>query len=409
MKQNYFMIMLFISGLAMITGLSTGCGLRLFRPLPDERNPSRLYTQGMELIEKGDNFEARQHFERAIDLDSGHPDALAGMALITALQVASQADTEIRDVQRHRAIELMKKASSKARTKSEKFSVAVTGIRVFTHLRTEDWLDRAIDFYKQAATINDIGPKEFVYYASKEAASYFMGEAYFRAYRFGDSKDVLADLLGATSGKWYGPGHQLYARARKLSHTSGGFILEDVANAIAIKGQTDRADLAALLIDELSMDKFFARHKPEGESFAATEMDSIEVPADISKHPFRPEIITVISWNLTGLKPAQDATDKKYLFYPDSPITRGELAYVLEQLLVRISGDESLTNKFTGQDESPHPDVALTEPWYNAIMVCVNRELIEPDLSGEFRPNDIVTGAELLLSVMRLRNIMYLY
>ena len=34
---------------------------------------------------------------------------------------------------------------------------------------------------------------------------------------------------------------------------------------------------------------------------------------------------------------------------------------------------------------------------------------MEPDLSGAFRPDDYVDGAELILAVMRLRNVMNIH
>jgi hypothetical protein len=42
-------------------------------------------------------------------------------------------------------------------------------------------------------------------------------------------------------------------------------------------------------------------------------------------------------------------------------------------------------------------------------MNATTRGLMEPDLSGEFRPEATVDGAELLLAVMKLRNIMNIH
>ncbi len=47
--------------------------------------------------------------------------------------------------------------------------------------------------------------------------------------------------------------------------------------------------------------------------------------------------------------------------------------------------------------------------WFNAVMNCTTRGLMEPDISGEFRPDDKVEGAELILALMKLRNIMNIY
>ncbi|MBW2109857.1 MAG: S-layer homology domain-containing protein, partial [Deltaproteobacteria bacterium] len=130
------------------------------------------------------------------------------------------------------------------------------------------------------------------------------------------------------------------------------------------------------------------------------------VPADVSGSMFKPEIMVVLKWGLRGLEPVYDKTSRAYLFYPDRPVTRKELAFILEDLLVKIEGDPSLTTKYYGQKNSPYPDVPPTSSYFNSVTNAVTRGLMEPDLSGAFRPDDNVDGAELLLAVLRLRNVM---
>lgn len=90
-------------------------------------------------------------------------------------------------------------------------------------------------------------------------------------------------------------------------------------------------------------------------------------------------------------------------------MTRKELALILEDLLIKITGDQSIATKYFGMDHSPFPDVPPSAPWFNAVMNVVSRGLMETELSGEFRPNDYVDGAELILAVMKLRNVLHNY
>ena len=89
--------------------------------------------------------------------------------------------------------------------------------------------------------------------------------------------------------------------------------------------------------------------------------------------------------------------------------SRKEMALALEDILIKVSGDESLANKFFGQTSSPYGDVKPTEAYYNAVVNVVSRNLMETDLSSAFRPNDDLDGAELLLAVVRLRNAVNVY
>ena len=80
---------------------------------------------------------------------------------------------------------------------------------------------------------------------------------------------------------------------------------------------------------------------------------------------------------------------------------RKELAFILEDLLTKITGDEKLATAYFGQQRSQYPDVSPSSPWFNAVVNVVSRNLMETGLSGAFRPDDVADGAELLLAVMR--------
>jgi hypothetical protein len=132
-------------------------------------------------------------------------------------------------------------------------------------------------------------------------------------------------------------------------------------------------------------------------------------PADVTNNPFKAEIMIVLNWGLRGLEPKFDQKSRAYLFYPNGPIKRKELAFILEDLLTKITGDESIATAYFGQNRSPYPDVPPSAPWFNAVMNAVNRNLMESGLSGAFRPDETADGAELLLAVLRLRDAMNIY
>ncbi|MCX8075732.1 MAG: S-layer homology domain-containing protein, partial [Aquificaceae bacterium] len=127
------------------------------------------------------------------------------------------------------------------------------------------------------------------------------------------------------------------------------------------------------------------------------------IPADILNHPFRQEITTLLKWKVRGLEPQYDQTTKAYLFKPDGAVTRGEMALILEDILIKLTGDESLARAYLGHERSPFPDVRPTAPIYNAVMNATTRGLMEPELSGEFNPGKPVDGAEAILAIRVLK------
>ena len=301
-----------------------------------------------------------------------------------------------------RAIDLLDDAQDEAEGDSQEFAAGVTGIRVFMHAKPKKWIKKAKKQYKKAMKLSDVKTEELPYYRTREAADYFMGVAYFKALRFRDSEAALGNVLSASPGRWHEPANKLFKRVQKITRASTNFTLTDVAKRIAIKDGVDRADVAALLVDEIHLDRFLAGRIPVPEKKSKESF----VPADVNNNMFKSEILIVLKWGLRGLEPTYDKTSRAYLFYPDKPITRKELAFILEDLLVKIVGDKSLPTKYYGQKNSPYPDVPPTSSYFNSVTNAVTRGLMEPDLSGAFRPDDDVDGAELILAVLRLRNVM---
>ena len=381
-----------------------GCAPKPTPPVSIQDNPYHHYLQGMELIEKGEIASAEAKFNRALALDPNFARAYAGKALVLAIKAENMKDLKHKAVEVEKALKSLKKADKTAKEPSEKFAVYVTAIRVYTHAKPKKWLSKAVKYYKKALELEEISEKDLIYYKTKASLYYFMGKAYLEAYEFRKAEEMFAEVLNSPPGKWHPKAEELYRKVQKIVRASAQYTLTNVAKKIAVKDRIVRADVAVLLVDELHLDKFFAGRIP-----STNKPEPEFIPADILNHVFKDEILTVISWKIRGLEPVYDPVTKAYLFKPDEPLTRKELAFILEDLLIKITGDQTLATKFFGQTVSPYPDVPPTAPWFNAVMNVVTRGLMETDLSGAFRPNDYVDGAELLLAIVRLRNIMNIY
>lgn len=400
MRRNFVLVLM-----CCLFWLVGGCAPKKLPPVSDEDNPEHHYLMGMEMVDNGDLNGADDRFHRSLKLEPDYAPALAGRALVAAARARAEKDGEHKSVELERAIKLLNDAEDEAEGDSQEFIAYVTGIRVYTHAKPKKWAGKAEDCYEDAMDLNEVKAGELPYYRSREAAPYFMGKAYFADYQFRKSEDMLSEVMSATPGRWHAPAEKLFKKVHKIVRASTGYTLTHVAKKIAVKDKVSRADVAALLVDEIHLDRLLA-----GRIAAPQKQDpNTFVPADVRDNLFKSEILIAVKWGLRGLQPIYDNTSRAYLFYPGNPITRKQLAFVLEDLLIKITGDEALSSKYYGQSNSPYPDVPPTSAYYNAVTNSVTRGLMEPDLSGAFRPDENTDGAELLLSVLRLRNAMNIH
>ncbi|GEM_PF-3691465 len=239
----------------------------------------------------------------------------------------------------------------------------------------------------------------------EEAASYFMGVAYLEAREFQKARDKFSEVLNMErEGKWNEKADKGWKRVDKIVRAMGGITLGDVGKEIAMRESVTRGDMAALLADEIKIDKLFAGRIP-----VKWEIDKQFIPSDILNHHFKEEALTMMKWGVRGLEPIYDQTTKAFLFKPADGITRREFALVLEDVLIKLTGDEKIATAYFGQEKSPFPDVPPTATWYNAVMYMTTRGLMEPELSGEFRVKDLVDGAEAILAIRVLKQKMNIY
>ena len=255
-------------------------------------------------------------------------------------------------------------------------------------------------------------PKDGIKYTisgGEGGENYHNGLKYLSSLEFRKARDKFADELNSSrEGPFHADADKAWKKTDKIVRAMAGITVGDVGKQIAVKDSVTRADLAALLIDEMKLDKLFA-----GRIHVKSQIDKMKtefIPADVLNHSFKEEILTIMKWKVRGLEPKYDTATKAYLFKPTDVVKRGEMAFILEDVLIKLTGDEKLvTAYFFGQDKSPYPDVKPTSPFYNAVMNMTSRGIMEGELSGEFRIDAPVDGAEALLALRVLKQKMNIY
>jgi len=392
--------------LALLLLISAGCAKHVSECITPEDNPQHHYLKGMELVEHGNIDEAEGKFQRAITCEQGFGPAYSGLGIVNSEKAVAkykaQKDAAYMKVDADKAAESLNASEKNSDTDEEVFAYHVASIRSDTLLKPGKWLADAEDHYKAAMKLK-VDDRKLLYYDGREAAMYYMGRAYLEGKAFQPARDRFADVINEkVSSKWASLAEKYWNKTDKIVRAMAGITVGDVGKTIATQESVTRADMAALLVDELKVDKLFAGRIPSESQLAKMKADF--TPADVMASPFKGEILTLMKWGVRGLEPVYDETTRAYLFRPDEPVTRKQFAMVLEDVLIKLTGDEKLASAYFGQDRSPFPDVSASAGWYNAVMSVTTRSIMETELSGDFRPDAVVDGAEAILAIRVLRH-----
>lgn len=397
MKEHLIQIFILAATGAL---LLSGCATVQPRCTAVDDNPAHHYQIGMKALENGINTTAQEKFERALYCDEEFSIAHSGLAIVSAEKVKAQTDAGFKAVEVKRVTDELSKAKKLANRPDQYFDYYTAVIRTSTLMKPKNWLADAENAYNNGSKLS-VDERTLTYYLGTEALPYFMGVAWLENREFQKARDSFnAVLTSKREGKWHEKADKGWRRVDKIVRAMGGLTVGDVGKSIATRDSVSRADLAALIIDELKIDKVMAGRIP----IAAQSAKKAEfTPADMTNHAFKEEVLTLLKWNVRGMEPKYDETSRAYLFKPGDPVTRGEMAFILEDVLVKLTGDEKIATAYFGQDRSPFPDVKATSALYNAVMNMTSRSIMESELSGEFRVNAPVDGAEALLAIRTLK------
>jgi len=217
---------------------------------------------------------------------------------------------------------------------------------------------------------------------------------------FKKTVELNKDMVGEANAEW--------ALVQKIQRSAPGSV---IGKQIALIDKIDRADVAALFDQEMDLEKLYTKRgtkvidttfKAPTETttrFSPEKVEKMEPATDIADHWLKPSIDLVLKLRVRGLEAGPD-----HKFEPDKQITKAEFALMLEDVLIRVSGDEKLATKYLGAT-SPFPDVRNDHYAFSAIMTATSRGYLEADkATGEFRPGDPVSGADALLTIREFKN-----
>jgi len=364
------------------------CVLLLVSCAPKERVASsqldtpgdHTYT-GLKLIDQGKYADAEREFELAIQLAPKYSRAYTGIALVKIC-------TGNFDV----AWDNLKTGRKYARTDEEKLFVYVSRIQYYTQSKSEKkWLTLAKDDFDEAVKLDRI-------YSS---AYYFMGLAYEAGLDFNLAGQMFTKVLELKSGHVDEADVQL----KLLQKVQKAMPETAAGKRIALVDRLTRADAAALFMEELKIDVLYKKRTSKTidaslKNPEKTAKKTVKITAkDIIDQPLKKYIEGILEIGLHGLENYPDGN-----FQPEELVTRAAFAMMLEDILIKMSGDNSLATKFI-DSSSPFPDLRADLPYFNAIMVVTSRGIMEAKdmATGEFAPLSPVAGVAALFSIHKLK------
>ena len=208
--------------------------------------------------------------------------------------------------------------------------------------------------------------------------------------------DLNGDYVTEAAGRW----RLAQKIQRAMPETMTG-------KKMALMERITRADMALLLMEEMKIDALYALRTPRTFSTPPKDLEKARTQAarpamatDIARHPRKTDIEAILRIGMRGLDLYPDGT-----FRPDEPLDRASYAMIIEDILIRVSGDQSLATRFIGSP-SPFIDLQADLPYYNAVMVATSRGIMEAkDLApGRFVPLGPVTGVDALLVIRKIRD-----
>ena len=222
-----------------------------------------------------------------------------------------------------------------------------------------------------------------------------LGELFQRGLHLSRALEAL-ERAGVRGGL---PGEEIKERVSRIRTVQSYAPRSELGKQLGLMPHVKRGELAALLIQELRLDRLRASQGSATWQPTIEKAGTAPVVNDIAESLHRGDIERVLAIGIRGLEPFPDHT-----FHPTESVTRAEFVVILEDVLTRATRDQTLSTQLLGK--APRFDDVKVGAWYQgAANLARTLGLFEP-APGEpahFRPLDPITGLEALQAFRLLR------
>jgi len=337
-----------------------GCASKPRQPVSILDSPEHHVYSGFKLIKMERFDDALREFKEASEHDPKNHLVQMGLGLVYGMKK-----------QFRPAFESMALARDYAENKEDKAMAYVGFMRLNSMKKEKGWLEEIEKNFFSATSIMKDLPEAYFYLAM----------AYKDGFRFADAVKALKKVLDIDKGFIVEAKGQLKI-LKKIEKT---LPKSELGRRVAVQDHVTRAEMAALLIQELKLDRIFKKG-----------FKKQPIPTDVESHALKAYLEVILKLDIQGLRPFPDGT-----FGPDEYLYRANYAMIIADIIAKIENDSSLNSRYTG-DTSPFRDVHTDAHYFNAIMVCTTRGRVMEAKNGIFNPMGKVSGADALLTLKKL-------
>lgn len=386
------------------------CGPKARVAVSQLDTPGHHTFTGLKLLELEKYPDAQREFTMAIELNKNYSKAYTGLALVNIFTGKFDA-----------AAENLTLGSKYAASDEEKLFADVCKIRYYITSKTDSkWLEMAASAFDDAIKID---PKY-------SPAYYYMGMAYKDALEFNLSSQMFTNVIQLKTDHIADADAQL----KFLQKIQQAMPATVEGKKVALAERLTRAEAATLFIKELKIKELYQKQAAQAPETAVKEAEKVSaetpvkdvekitsevkevgkkimeavssIPAtvklsanDIMDHPFKNDIEGVLEVGIRGLE-----NNVKGNFRPNEVLSRGEYAIMMEDILIKLTGEKDLASRYVSS-KSLFPDVPADMPYFNAIISVTSREIMEAKnvKTGEFAPLKPLSGVEALLTIRKLK------
>jgi hypothetical protein len=404
-RQNKFRTLLSIFTLCAVVLFLVSCGPKIRVAVSQLDTPGHHTFTGLKLLDQEKYVDAKREFEMATQLDAKYSKAYTGIALVNIYTSNFNA-----------ASENLANGLKYAKDNDEKLFVNVGKIRYYTLSKSDHkWLELARNQFDQAVVTD----------SKHSPAYYFMGLAYKDALEFNQAGKMFSQVTQLKTDHMADADAQL----KFLQKVQQAMPATEAGKKIALAERITREDAAALFMEELKIKDLYKKPESKVSDASLKEMEKVsaemkdaekvskevkeeektptEVPPapvkllakDIADHPLKTDIEGILETGVRGLE-----NDPKGNFNPGEVLSRGEYAMMLEDILIKLTGEKDFAARYVSS-KSLFPDVPADMPYFNAIIAVTSRGIMEAKntKTGEFAPLKPVTGVEALLIIRKLK------
>ena len=379
-RLTSFVFLAFFSFILIIGG----CAPKARPVISTLDTPEHHVFSGMRLLESGKLLDAEREFNLAKELDQKYSPAYRGLGLV----LGHKGDFKS-------AFKTMSQAKELAESNEERALIYVGIMRLFTQQKGKDWLEDVEKNFQKAR-------RTLTYLPDLPDPYFYMGIAFEEDYRFSDAAQAFKKVLEINKTLLDEANRQL----KLVQEIERAMPKTLIGKKVALQEKVKRVDVASLFIQELKLDTIYEKFRSGeyGTSFKSPRESSspqgIPVPVDVQGHPLKTDVQVVVGLGVKGLGTFPDGT-----FAPNEFVTRASFAIMIADIISTLANDPALATKYIG-NVSPFDDVRNDAPYFNAIMVCTTRGIMEA--KGDIRQNIFdpmgsVLGVDAVLSIRKLK------